>query len=234
MKTIFNILLVIIFAFQANAQLGGFKKKLGLGGGGAEKATLSAEEYANQLGQSLVDVSKARIEFVDAQIKFSQALGLKKEMVQKLTEAKNALEGASDPDARLKAIKDSTKVTEGAYKESSKAMETSKELSAESKIIFGKGVGHMIKGASAEKKQIEVIKNLVDQGQSMVQASSPLKKAGVIKLIKPAKDLFSIVPGDLKAGFKGLKQGLSFAKKQKITVPDEEGNLEELDELDEL
>lgn len=233
MKKIILLFLAFGFVFQANAQLGGFKKKLGLGGSG-KKQTLSSEEFSDQLGQSLVDVSKARIEFVDAQIKFGQALGLKTEMIQKLTEAKNALEGASDPDDRLKAIKDSTKVTEGAYKESSKAMEDSKELSAESKIIFGKGVGHMIKGASAEKKQVQVIKNLVDQGQSMVKASSLLKKAGVIKLIKPAKDLINIVPGDLKAGFKGLKQGLSFAKKQKITVPDEEGNLEELDELDEL
>jgi cyclophilin family peptidyl-prolyl cis-trans isomerase len=204
------------------AQFGGLKNKLGLGGK-KKDATLSVvdkDAFGGTLEGVLGNVSKARIAFIDAQLSLHEALGLKTKSTTKLSEAKRAIEGASsDPGKKVKTLKDSTKVSKQANKELEKAMENSGELSAESKKIFAKGSAQFIDGIFLEKKQIETIQKLVEQGKQLTQSANPLEKLKVAKLIRPVAALASLVPGDVKEGASTLKSITKFTKRQQIKVP---------------
>ena len=232
-----NIIVVLLSAawlvLPVEAQFGGLKKKLNPQAGGespAGGASISKENLASSLGNSLDAISEARVEFIDANIDFAIALGLKSETVEKLRESKNAIEGASsDAGDRVKQLKDSQVVTDAAFKESEKAMAESKELSAESRAAFAEGISHLFAGAVKEKQQIQVAEDLLTQAQGLLKSAGPMEKAGVLKYINPLKTLITFIPGDLKAGLSSFRQATAYGKKQKVTIPD---NME--DELPEL
>ena len=128
--------LLCVSADNANGQLGGLKK-LGFGKDKGKSSKVDKGAFGDTLNDVLGKVTSARIAFIDSQIKLHEALGLKTKATTKLSEAKRALEGASsDPGKKVKALKDSTKTSESANKELKKAMNSSGELSADSKKIF--------------------------------------------------------------------------------------------------
>lgn len=232
-KIIVVLLSVTWFVLPVEAQFGNLKKKLNPLAGNESASggvSISREDLASSLGDSLDAISEARVEFIDANIDFAIALGLKIETVEKLRESKNAIEGASsDAGKRVKSLKDSQVITDAAFKESEKAMEESKELSAESKAAFAEGISHLFAGAIKEKQQIQVTKDLLVQAQSLLKSAGPMEKAGILKYVNPLKTLITFIPGDLKTGLSSFRQATAYGKKQKVTIPD---NME--DELPEL
>uniref|UniRef100_UPI00404710DF hypothetical protein n=1 Tax=Rheinheimera sp. TaxID=1869214 RepID=UPI00404710DF len=232
-----NIIVVLLTAawlvLPVQAQFSGLKKKMNPPAGGelpAGGVSISKEDLASSLENSLDAISEARVEFIEANIDFAIALGLKSETVEKLRESKNAIEGASsDAGKRVKSLQDSQVITEAAFKESEKAMEESKELSAESKAAFAEGISHLFAGAVKEKQQIQVTKDLLAQAQSLLKSSGPMEKVGILKYVNPLKTLLTFIPGDLQAGLSSFRQATAYGKKQKLTIPD---NME--DELPEL
>lgn len=204
---------------QLNAQLGGLKK---LGFGFKNKASavkVDKSAFGDTLGDVLTKVSSARVAFIDAQLKLHDAFGLKTKATTKLSEAKRAIEGASsDPSKKVKALKDSTKISNQANKELKKAMDNSGELSVDSKKKFAQGAVKFVEGILLQKEQIEMITKLVDQGNQLIQSSSPFQKIKVLKLIKPVSVLVRLVPGDVKEGISTLKAITAFAKRQNVKL----------------
>ena len=214
--------LLCVSADNANGQLSGLKK-FGLGKDKGKSVKVDKGAFGDTLNDVLGKVTSARIAFIDSQIKLHEALGLKTKATTKLSEAKRALEGASsDPGKKVKALKDSTKTSESANKELKKAMNSSGELSADSKKIFVIGAGKFVEGVVLEKEQIETIKTLVDQGKQLTKSASPFDKLKVIKLIKPVTALATLVPGDVKEGVTTLKSITAFAKKQNVKLGSQE------------
>ena len=214
--------LLCVSADNANGQLGGLKK-LGFGKDKGKSVKVDKGAFGDTLNDVLGKVTSARIAFIDSQIKLHEALGLKTKATTKLSEAKRALEGASsDPGKKVKALKDSTKTSESANKELEKAMNSSGELSADSKKIFVKGAGKFVEGVVLEKEQIETIKTLVDQGKQLTTSANPFEKLKVIKLIKPVTTLATLVPGDVKEAVTTLKAITAFAKKQNVKLGSQE------------
>ena len=214
--------LLCVSADNANGQLGGLKK-LGFGKDKGKSVKVDKGAFGDTLNDVLGKVTSARIAFIDSQIKLHEALGLKTKATTKLSEAKRALEGASsDPGKKVKALKDSTKTSESANKELKKAMNSSGELSADSKKIFVKGAGKFVEGVVLEKEQIETIKTLVDQGKQLTKSASAFEKLKVLKLVKPVTALASLVPGDVKEGVTTLKAITAFAKKQNVKLGSQE------------
>tara|TARA_B100000900_G_scaffold369716_1_gene347761 strand:- start:4224 stop:4973 length:750 start_codon:yes stop_codon:yes gene_type:complete len=246
-----HIVVVLLFtawlAFPVEAQFGNLKKKLNplaeklnplaeklnplaSDESASSETSISRKDLASSLGNSLNAISEARLEFIEANIDFAIALGLKSETVEKLRESKNAIEGASsDAGKRVKSLKDSQVITDAAFKESEKAMEESKELSAESKAAFAEGISHLFAGSVKEKQQIQLTKDLLTQAQSLLKSAGPMEKVGILKYVNPLKTLITFIPGDLKTGLSAFRQATAYGKKQKVVIPD---NME--DELPEL
>jgi hypothetical protein len=99
------------------------------------------------------------------------------------------------------------------------ALAESKELSAESKKKFAEGGGKFIVGVVAESELVKQVTDLVQQGNNMAQAASPMDKVKVLGMVKPVTDLASILPGDVKEGTTTLSAITKFAQKQNIEIP---------------
>jgi uncharacterized phage infection (PIP) family protein YhgE len=210
--------LLCVSADNANGQLGGLKK-LGFGKDKGKSVKVDKGAFGDTLNDVLGKVTSARIAFLDAQEKLGEAVGLKKEVRIKISEAKRALEGASsDPGKLVKSLKDSTKTSKSANKELKKAMNSSGELSADSKTLFAKGTAKFVEGVLLEKDQIETIKTLVDQGKQLTTSANPFEKLKVIKMIVPVTTLAILVPGDIKEAVTTLRGITAFAKKQNVKL----------------
>jgi hypothetical protein len=200
----------------AQAQFGNLLKKDGAAAGVA----VSSADFSSLLEATTGNVLAARIQFLDAQAELSSALGLNTESLVKASEALRAVEGASsNPGAKVKALKDSSKKTEGAKKEFSAALAKSDSLSAESKEKFAKGTVKFLQGVMMEKEQIDAVMKLVEQGKALSSSAGMTEKVKVLGMIKPAIELASLVPGDVKEGLTTFRQITSFAKGQSIPVP---------------
>ncbi len=147
---------------------------------------------------------------------------LKKEAAIQLAEATEAVKGAATTSAKVAALKSSSKVSAEAEKVLKDGMEKKEELSAESKEKFGQGTAKFAEGSMSEKKQIETIQNLAGQGTTLAKSGSPQEMKKAKGLLDQVTTLSSFVPGDFKEGLSTLSSIMKFAKKQNITVPNEE------------
>ena len=231
-----NIIIIILSAAwmvsPVEAQFGGLKKlnPRAVKESASNGSSISKENLASSLGNSLDAASEARIEFIDANIDFAIALGLKSETVEKLRESKNVIEGASsNAGERVKRLKDSQVITDAAFKESEQAMAESKELSAESRAAYAEGISHLFVGVVKEKELIKVTKDLLTQAQGLLKSSGMMQKAEVLKYINPLKTLVTFIPDDFQAGLSSIRQAAAYGKKQQVTMPE---NME--DELPDL
>jgi hypothetical protein len=204
-------------ALEAKAQFGGF-----LTGGGSQPATpgVSKADFGKLLGTTAHYVLAARIEFLKAQIDLSAALGLKTDALTKASEALRAVEGpASGPGDQVKAIQDSSAVSDSAKKEESERMAQSDELSDESKARFAQGTLKFAIAVLLEKRQVDSILKLVAMGKSLGASANPFDKISVARSIAPAMKLATLVPGDVTGGLTTFGQITAYAQKHKITVP---------------
>lgn len=213
----------------APAQLGGLlKKKEAV----APAATVDVDAFAKASADAAGQVLTARITFLEAQMKLMEALGLKTDAVAKASAALRAQEGpSSKPGDRVAALKDSQRVTAEANKEMEQAMAKSEELSAEGKAKFAEGTGKFIEGVILEKEQIDTLRGLVDQGKTLVSSAGPLQKVKVAGLVKPVSELATMVPGDVKEGTVTLSKLMSFARSQKVVIPNAEKAAASIGEL---
>ena len=221
LKTITLLILGGMFVVSqspANAQLGGLLGKKKSADTGA--ATIDKDTFAKSADQAAGNLLAARIAFLDAKSKMMEALGIKSDSIAKAREALEAKTGsATKAGDAVDSLKDASKKTEGTDAAMNKAMENSKELSAESKAKFAEGSGKFILGILLEKAQIEAIQKLVEQGQSLVQSAGPLEKAGVLSVVKPVTTMSTMVPGDVKEGMSTLSKIIKFTQSQKIELP---------------
>ena len=209
---------LVVSQTPANAQLGGLLGKKKSADTGA--ATIDKDTFAKSADQAAGNLLAARIAFLDAKAKMMEALGLKTDSIAKAREALEAKTGsATKAGDAVDALKDASKKTEGTDEAMNKAMESSQELSAESKAKFAEGGGKFIEGVLLEKAQIETIQKLVEQGQSLVQSAGPLQKAGVLSVVKPVTTMSTMVPGDVKEGTSTLSKIIKFAQSQKVEIP---------------
>jgi hypothetical protein len=197
----------------AHAQFGGF----GLGKSN-DSSSVDKDAFAKATADVAAKVIGARIEFLDAQAKLMEALGLKNDAVIKASEALRAKEGASSSTGdQVAALKDSTKVSADADKQVDASIAQSNQLSDESKVKFAQGTGKFIEGVIFEKEQVPAIQKLVDQGKSLSASASPFEKLKVIKLVRPVSTLAVMVPGDVAEGTTTLGKIMKFCKTQNIT-----------------
>ena len=203
---------------QAGFGLGditGAKKSADAGAATIDKAT-----FGKSADQAAGNLLAARIAFLDAKAKMMEALGLKTDSIAKAREALEAKTGsATKAGDAVDALKDASEKTKGTDEAMNKAMESSQELSAESKAKFAEGGGKFIEGVLLEKAQIETIQKLVEQGQSLVQSAGPLEKVGVLSAVKPVTAMSTMVPGDVKEGTSTLSKIMKFAQSQKVEIP---------------
>jgi hypothetical protein len=193
-----------------------------MGGSGGAAPAMSAGDFEKQLSETTFNVLSARQEFTNAQKLLADALGVKTEAFTKAAESLTAASGASTkPGKIVEAMKNSSELTANARKEIDEALAKSGELSAEAKVKFAEGTGKFAKGIAAEAAQIAMIKKLVDQGKALTQSASLMDKPKVAGLIKPATELATLVPGDVKEGLATLSQITQFATKHQLALPSE-------------
>ena len=222
-----SLTMLLSLVTVTNAQFGGLKKSIGLGK--KETPNMTTEQFGASFGGLLNDVAKARVAFLSAQEQISEALGLKAEAAACRSEAKRLGEGvASKSGGGVDSLKSSVKISQSANQAIVKKLSDGEPLSAESKKEFVKGTATFFKGVLLEKQQIEAIQGLVGQGQAMAKSASFLKKAKIVKMVKPVKDLVSLVPGDVKEGVATLKSISAFAKKQDIKLEQSDTKVDDL------
>lgn len=184
---------------------------------------VSSADFEKLLGDTASNVLSARIQFNNAKKTIADAIGLKLDAYDKEGVALAAVSGAaSDPGKKVAAIKDSSKLSAEADKTLKEALQKADNLSDEAKAKFVEGAAKFVGGVVLEEKQIETIKSLVDQGKSLASSASPMEKPKVLGLIKPATEMATMVPGDVKEGVTVLGMITTFATKHKLSVPSKE------------
>ena len=204
--------MLLIAAPDANAQfgkkLGGLKGKLGgkLGGGLLKKDDADkGGGFKAFLGQTLDQYTAARINFINAQLQFAEALGLRTKTFTELSESKRLLEGASsDSGARTKQLKDSVEISNRAEKELDLAMKEahSKPLNPERAKVWFIGIGYIVRGGRQVAVQVKTIK-------ARIKSGSPLEKVSLGKLLP-------LTVRDGALGLRTLVAAKTCLKKQKI------------------
>ncbi len=210
--------IMVVGQTSTHAQFGGLigKKKVTDTSG----AIIDKEVFGKSADETAGKLMVARIALLDSKAKMMEALGLKTESIAKAREALEAKTGlATKAGDTVDALKDASKATAGTDEAMTKAMESSQELSAESKAKFAEGGGKFVEGILLEKAQIETIQKLIVQGQSLVQSAGPLEKVGAVSLVKPVTTMSTIVPGDVKEGGFILGKIMKFARSQKVEIP---------------
>lgn len=228
-------LLCLILAVIIPSARAGFGDLVKMASPSAEGSapTLSAADFSSLLEQTTGNVLAARLVFLDAQADLSGALGLNTASMVEASAGLRALEGSTaSTSEKIKALKASSKKTEDAKKSFSEALAKSDNLSDEAKERFSKGTVKFLEGVLLEKKQIETVVKLVQQGKALSASANMLEKAKLLLMVKPATELASMVPGDVKEGFTTFGQITAFAKKQNVTVPSQESMDSELGSID--
>ena len=202
-------------------------------GGSAQSApAVSSADFEKLLGETSSNVLSARIQFNSAKDSISEAIGLKVDTYKKEAEALAAVSGAAtDAGKKVAANKDSSNRTAEADKMLKEALEKADDLSVESKAKFAEGTVKFVGGVVLEKQQIETIKNLVDQGKSLASSASPMEKPKVLGMIKPASEMATMVPGDVKEALTVLGLITKFATKHKISIPSLDEKTEAIGDL---
>jgi hypothetical protein len=225
MKT--SIVRLITTVAVASALVSGSAYAFGIPGvskGGSEKSAsaVSSADFEKLMGETSSNVLSARIQFLRAQSDIAEAIGVKTDSFTKAAEALSAATGAAtDSGKKVQAIEDSKKTTAAAQKEVDDAMTKSASLSDEAKAKFAEGTVKFVGAIVLEQKQIATITQLVDQGKSLASSASPMEKAKVLGLIKPASQMATTVPGDIKEGVTTFGQISKFATTNKISMPAE-------------
>ena len=200
------------------------------GGSGSEspKPTISASDFGKQLEVATSNVLGARIQFLRAQADMASALGLKNDSLVKAAEALSAVSGTANSGEKVNAIKDSQKQTADAQKAVKDGMANSESLSDEAKGKFLEGTVKFIDAIILERAQIVTIKQLIEQGKDLSKSSGLMEKPKILGLVKPATELASMVPGDVKEGLTVFAQISSFAAKHKLALPSNASQMSKL------
>jgi len=199
-------------------------KVKGLGIGESSKASSAIASLSDLTGsrdKAIGGYLEATKELVISLEKAAEAFGVKKEVLEKLAEAKALKEGNIND----KDLKKARKASEEAQEIIEQKMQETKEPSVESKKLMGESMVHLGKGIKKEKDLVTEVKNLADQAKGALSSASIQDKFKVKGIASTALVLSKNIPQDLKLIKDILSTYITYAKANNIKVPIDATNL---------
>lgn len=179
----------------------------------AEGPTL--ETYTADKDNAVKAFLVARNHFVDSQETALDAFGLKTQFETNLAEQKALANGNTNAENTEKA----KKLSSEAAAEIQKKIASGEKLDDKAKDKLLASMKSLGRGALAEKDLLKTIAGLVTTGANIVSQAPFTEKSKALDVVKPVKELSTILPEDIKVAVGTLKTYIDYCKSQSIELP---------------
>ena len=218
MKNVFKLAAVVIpmmLAAQAEAQLSGFKKPA-IPGTSSSDASSSSAVSQEAIVQSYVD---ANVLVLNARAKLAEAFGLKDEVAAINAEAES-LQSASTQ-AGKDEFKSSATLSDRAMAAVQAKIDSGAELTAEGRVSYVEGLSLTAQSVIATKDMAQDAKSFSASAKSDISSASMMKKASVTKKYSAGMFVATELPGFTSRLTKNFGSLAAYAKSADIPVPDD-------------
>ena len=185
--------------------------------GGGDISGLKAD-LESMTSSTIKDVVKARILFKESYAELAEALGLKEEAIKLKSEA----DALKDGNTSASDLKKQVVISEESKAKIKEKLNALKEVTPKQRKLFWNAVGTLTDGIAMESAQIATAVKLGEMAKEIAEKASGLDKAAAAAVAKPALELASLVPGDVKAATTTLSMLTNYAKARQMQKPSEE------------